>query len=321
MDNTYKFNLQLFADGGAGGASGGDGGAAAGADGATGVNVPAAGERKSRRRENPLAGVQYGIQQQNAQQVAPAQEDAANNGTDNGEDDFESLIKGKHKAAFDAKVQDIIRNRFKTNSDNEKRLEEMQPLLEALGKRHNVDPTDIDALMSAVSMDDEALEAEAIERNMSVDTLKTVKQLEMQNERMRKNEERSAAEQRMQEHFNSLAQQAQNLKGMYPDFDLMTELKNPAFARLTAPGVGIDVKTAYETVHLADIKAQGMQYAAQQTAQKMANAVRSNSMRPVENGLTGTQSASTVKTDPRQLTRADREEIRRRVARGEKIVF
>jgi hypothetical protein len=101
----------------------------------------------------------------------------------------------------------------------------------------------------------------------------------------------------------------------------MTELKNPAFARLTAPGVGIDVQTAYETVHLADIKAQGMQYAAQQTAQRMANAVRSNSMRPVENGLNGAQSASTVKSDPRNLTRADRAEIRRRVANGEKIVF
>lgn len=320
--NKYDiFDLQLFGDGGAGGAAGGDGGAAAGAGDATGVTAPAAGERSRKRRENPLANVQYGIQQQEAQPVAPAQQQAADTtGEDDGES-FDSLIKGKHKDAFNAKVQDIIRQRFKTNSENERQLEAMKPLLEALGKKHNIDPTDIDALMGAVSMDEDALEAEAMERNMSVESLRTVKQLEMQNERLRKNEERSIAEQRMQEHFNSLAQQAQNLRATYPDFDLMTELKNPAFARLTAPGVGIDVKTAYETVHLADIKAQGMQYAAQQTAQKMANAVRSNSMRPVENGLNGAQSASTVKSDPRNLSPADRKEIRRRVANGEKIVF
>lgn len=320
--NKYDiFDLQLFGDGGAGGAAGGDGGAAAGAGDATGVTAPAAGERSRKRRENPLANVQYGIQQQEAQPVAPAQQQAADTtGEDDGES-FDSLIKGKHKDAFNAKVQDIIRQRFKTNSENERQLEAMKPLLEALGKKHNIDPTDIDALMGAVSMDEDALEAEAMERNMSVESLRTVKQLEMQNERLRKNEERSIAEQRMQEHFNSLAQQAQNLRATYPDFDLMTELKNPAFARLTAPGVDIDVKTAYETVHLADIKAQGMQYAAQQTAQKMANAVRSNSMRPVENGLNGAQSASTVKSDPRNLSPADRKEIRRRVANGEKIVF
>ena len=313
MDN-FIFNLQLFADGGA---AGSDGGAAAAAGGDTGVQAPDAGVRNNRRRrENPLANVQYGIQEEgNAQQVAPAEKAAAQGeGT---EESFESLIKGKYKADFDSHVQSIIQQRFKKNADNEAMLESYKPLMEAIGKKFNVDPTDINGMIDAVSFDEDALEEEAMQRGMSIDSLKTVKQLERENERFKVQEQKSAAQQRLQEHFNALARQAEEARNTYPGFDLMAEMKNPVFARLTAPGVGIDPKTAYEIVHKDEI----LQANAQAQAERMSKAIQANGARPTENGLKGNQGAATVKTDPRTLTPADRAEIRRRAARGEKVVF
>lgn len=81
---------------------------------------------------------------------------------------------------------------------------------------------------------------------------------------------------------------------------------------------GIDAKTAYEVIHKDDLYGGAMQYAAQQTAQKVVNNIQSRASRPVENGVNA-QSGIVTKTDPEQFTKADLAEIRRRVARGEKI--
>lgn len=307
----YNINLQLFADGGA---AGGDGGAAAAAGNgdATGVQAPDAGVQKNRRkRENPLANVQYGIQQQSA----PA-ETAAEQGTE-AEETFESLIKGKFKADFDSHVQNIIRERFKNQQNDSAELEELRKLKAAVGKKFDVAEDNLAGMIEAVEFDEEALEIEAAQRGMTTDALKTVKRLESQNEQLKQREQKSIVEQRMQQHYNTLAQQGEAVKAMYPGFDLMQEMQNSKFARLTAPGVNIDVQTAYEIVHKDEIMAMH----AKQQAQAFAKSVKANGARPAENGLRGEQGASTVKTDPRQLTRADREEIKRRVARGERIVF
>lgn len=326
MDKTYIFDLQLFADGGAG-AAGGDGGAGAtAATGvATGVDAPAAGERSKKKRENPLANVQYGIQPQaNANQAAAAATEAPDtDGTTEpaGKASFEELIKGEYKADFDARVQEIIRNRFKANADNEARLESMNPLLELLGQKYDIDPTDIDQLTKVIGDDDSLYEEEAMERGISVETLKMIKNAERENARLQAFEQKTLQEQQMQQHFNTLSQQAEEARKFYPGLDLMAEMHNPTFARLTAPGVGVDVRTAYEVTHRDELRGAEMQFAAQKSAERMAAAIRSNSKRPVENGLSGQQGNSTVKSDPTTLTRADRDEIKRRVRNGEKIVF
>ena len=318
MEKTY-LDLQLFAEGGAG-AAGGEGGAAAGAGDATGVNVPVA-EGRKQRRTNPLANVKYGVQPEQAQGgVATTNTtEAANTGS--GKKSFEDLIKGEYKADFDARVQDIIRNRFKQNNEMEEKMNALNPLLEGLGKLHNVDPSDIHQLTDIVLNNDSLYEEEAMERGMSIEALKAVKQMERENETLKQREQQSIAETRMREHFDKLAHQADEAKQFYPGLDLMTEMQNPTFARLTAPGVGVDVRTAYEVVHREQLRGAEMQFAAQKSAERMANAVRANGMRPVENGMNSQQTASPVKTDPRTLTKADRAEIKRRVANGEKIIF
>lgn len=324
--DRWILDLQFFADGG--GAAGGDGGSAAAAAGDAGVTAPDAGEqRQKKRRENPLANVRYGRQPAEApatDRVADGQQNEAANIGDQGEpkeESFDDLIKGKYKDAFGEKVQGIIRERLKGNQENEDKLNKLTPLLEMLGKKYNVDPTDYDRMAAVIGDDDSLYEAEAMERGMDVQTFKTVRQLEQANEQYKKQEERSIQEQRMRQHFDGLAQQAQQVRQLYPSFDLMTEMKNPTFFRLTAPNSGIDVRTAYEVVHRDELRGAEMQFAVQKSAERMSKAIQSGSKRPVENGLNSTQSAAPIKSDPRSLNKADREEIKRRVRAGEKIVF
>lgn len=317
------FDLQLFAEGGAAGAAGGDGGAAAGAGDATGVTAPDAGERRQ-KRVNPLANVKYGVQPKEEAhgEVAAANDVAANTANQNdGKRSFKDLIKGEYKADADAWAQELIRNRFKQNGELEEKLNSMTPLLEALGKMHNVDPSDIQQLTNVILDNDSLYEEEAVKRGMSVESLKAVKQMERENEALKQREQQSIADQRMRQHFDTLARQGDEVKKLYPGFDLMTEMQNPEFARLTAPGVNVDALTAYRVVHQNEIAGAEMQFAAQKSAERIANAVRANGMRPQENGMNSQQSPTLSKTDPRTLTKADREEIRRRVARGEKIAF
>lgn len=316
-------DIQLFADGGAG-AAGGDGGAAAESNVATGVKVPVA-EGRRQKRENPLANVKYGRQPQDFAQggVAPADDGAANQteANDGSRKSFDDLIKGDYKADFDAKVQDIIRNRFKANAENEQKLSSMNPLLELLGRKYNVDPQDIEKLTQIIGDDDSLYEQEALERGMSVDSLKTVKQLEQRNQALEAEKQQTIAEMQMRQHFDSLARQAEEAKQLYPNLDLMTEMQNPTFARLTSPSGGVDVRTAYEVVHREEMRGAEMQFAAQKSVERVANAVRSNSARPTENGMKGKQSAAVVKTDPSTWTKEDRAEVKRRVLRGDKIVL
>jgi hypothetical protein len=63
-----------------------------------------------------------------------------------------------------------------------------------------------------------------------------------------------------------------------------------------------------------------MQFTAKKVEQNITNKIIANGARPSENG-NSFQGASVTKSDVSTLTKADRAEIARRVARGEKISF
>ena len=113
-------------------------------------------------------------------------------------------------------------------------------------------------------------------------------------------------------------EQAEKAKKIYPTLDLNTEAKNPEFLKLL--NAGVDVGNAYLVIHKDDIIPAAMQYTAKTVEEKVANNIAAGRARPVENG-NSSQSASVVKSDVSQLSKADRQEIIRRVQRGEKIRF
>ena len=297
-------NLQLFAEGA------GDGGTAEG----TGVTETAAGSQKG-AKGNPLADVKYGIQEESAP-AAGVQTETVAQPDRNAE--FEKLIKGEYKDLYDAKVQDTIQKRLKGQKETVDKFNALTPTLELLAKKYGVDATDIEALGKAIEEDDSYYEKEAMERGMTVQQLKEVKKMERENADLKAQMEEAQRQESGKKLYAAWLQQADEAKKVYPSFDLATEMQNPKFLDLLRSN--IDVRTAYEVTHKDEIIAGAMQFTAKAVESKIAKGIASNGARPSENGMSS-QSAAVVKSDVSQLSKEDRAEIIRRVARGEKIRF
>lgn len=304
-------SLQLFAEGaGDGGTAEGQGVTAGAASQQTkGVTAGAAAQQKGAK--NPLAEVKYGIQEEEAP-AAEVQKVAQ----PNPEAEFDALIKGKYKAQYDAKMQDIIRKRLKGTEETVDKYNAIQPILDILGKKHGVDASDIQALTKAIEQDDSYFEQEAMERGLTVKQLKEVRSMEQENAELRKQMQEKQTQENANKLYASWMQQAEEVKKVYPGFDMRAEMQNPKFQDLLRSN--IDVRTAYEVIHKDDIIRGAMQFTAQTVESKIAKKIAANGARPTENGA-GSGSAAIVKRDPSLWTREDRREVARRVARGEKI--
>ena len=295
MDKTIHFpmflNLQLFAEG----AGGGDGGTGAG--GATGVSATAAVPQTGDNA--PAAGVE----------TVSAEDRSAK---------FEELIKGEYKDLYDAKMQDTIQKRLKGTKETVDKYNALTPTLEMLSKKYGVEASDIEALNKAIQDDDSYYEEEALEKGITVQQLKEIRKMERENADLK----RQMEEQNRKENANRLyaqwMEQEKQTKAVYPNFNLRGEMQNPKFVELLRSN--IDVRTAYEVLHKDEIIHGAMQFAVNKAEQNFANKVIANGARPTENGISS-QSASLTKSDVSQLSKADRQDILRRVARGEKISF
>ena len=305
-NKILPIDLQLFAEGGAGG----DGGTGSAGMGVTGN---AANSQSTGANGSDLSDVQYGIQD-NGTPAAPAAEVQ----TEDAAARFEALIKGEFKDQFNAQVQDIVRKRLKSSQATVDKYTALAPTLELLAGKYGVKADDIEGLTKAINDDDTYFEDEALERGITVEQLKEIRRMERENADLK----RQMSEQQTRENANKLyaswMDQEQQLKSIYPSFSLETEMQNPAFVDLLR--ANIPVRTAFEVLHKDEILPAAMQYTAQQIEQKVVNRVRANGARPMENGMQS-QGAAVVKSDVSQLTKADRQEIIRRVARGEKIRF
>ena len=298
-------DLQLFAEG-----TGGDGGT--GAEGTTGATVTAA-VSQTKGAKNPLADVKYGIQEETspAAEVNPTP-------TEDRNAKFEALIKGEYKDLYDARVQDTVQKRLKSSKETVDKYNSLSPTLEILAKKYGVDATDVEALNKAIEEDDSYFEEEALEKGLTVEQLKEIRKMERENADLKRQMEEQNRRDNANKVYAQWMEQAESTKAIYPSFDLRAELQNPRFADLLRSNV--DVRTAYEVIHKDEIIPAAMHFTAKQVEQKLTNKIIANGARPAENG-NSSQSASVVKSDVSQLSKADRQEIIRRVQRGEKIRF
>ena len=305
----FPMNLQLFAEGGA---AAGDGGAEG-----TGVTAPAAAVQ-TKGAKNPLANVVYGKQPEGTAPAAEVQKGEEPNQAPAADLDaeFESLIKGKYKDQYGKRMQDTIQKRLKGANETEQRLTAMNPLLDILSARYGVKADDTAGLIKALESDDSFLEQAAVEHNMEVKPFREMLQLKSENARLKQQNEEQFRQAQIEKQYAMWEQQAEQAKNLYPNLDLNVESQNPQFRQLLL--AGIDVTTAYTALHRDEILAGAMHHTAKTVEQKIANKIAAGNSRPPENGASG-QSAAVIKTDPSKWTKADREEVRRRAARGEKI--
>lgn len=295
------FNIQLFAEGG-GAAAGGEGAAAA---------APVAAPQQPGVKSNSLADVQYG-----KQESAPAAGEKSSAEERNSR--FEELIKGEFKDLYDARVQNTIRERLKGNEATVQKYNALAPVLDLLAGKYGVEADNIEALSKAIEEDETFYEDEALEKGLTVQQVKEIRKMQRENAALKAQVEERSRKESADATYAAWMQQAEALKQVYPSFDFATEAQNEQFRRLLQSG--IPLQTAFEVIHKDEIIPAAMQYTAKQVEAKVANNVRAGQKRPAE-GAAGGRSAVQVKSDPSKFTKADMDEIARRVARGERIVL
>ena len=345
MKKLFKLGLQFFAGEGAGaagsaGASGTGAGESNGDGATTGVNNAAA-DAEQRLRELGVPESKIRKRASKAPSAAPAQTvrtvAAEPNGEakadtaaakDNPTEDNASSINWEEitkNPEFNKRIQVIVSSRVKDEKSAKEALNTMAPAFEVLARKYDLDPKNLDyeVLAQKINDDDLYYEDKALEMGTSLELTKKVDQKERDEARRKAMEQRTLQEQAYEQHFISLERQGEELRKIFPSFDLRKELKNPAFARMTAPGTGImSVEDAYRAVHRKEIEAASSQIIAQKTAEKLSNAIRSGSRRPQESGASS-QAPSVTAFDYSKASKAQRREFKNnllaRMARGEKV--
>lgn len=344
MKKTVWMDLQLFAEGE--GAVSADTGAAQAAGGIAGETpATAAGIRGSLRTGDTLGN---GQQVQNAQVAAelnrqmkrhpelrkvygqrptqPAQAEGqpgpAGTPERSIQERWEELKNGEMKELYGNDVRAAIEKRFKNQADATKQVSELQQqiaeqdaLLKMAMKERGVN--DLAGLRDSYDHDDSLVENEAAEAGMTVESYRTMKALQAENERLTREREQSIFERRMQNHYEGLVRQAEELKSIYPNFDLETELNDPKFMRLTSPEVGISVKDAFHLIHQDEIMGLTMKAGMERAQQQMSQTIRARGMRPVEGAAHGQgQPAAQAPLDFNNMTRPERNKFREQIKKG-----
>ncbi len=202
--------------------------------------------------------------------------------------EFENLIRGEYKQAFDERVQKIIDRRFRDMRVLKEQAAKIKPVLDALYEKYGV--MDPEKLIGLLKADDARAETSDGDRR------------------------RHAAMKVMKWRAD-----ADEILRMYPGFDLANEMKNAAFVTLLKAGV--DMKTAYRTLHQDEILDAAIRYAAKKAHDQTIREMRMHASRPEENGAGGRGGAKMAPLSVGSMTRQEREEIERRCARGEKVYF
>ena len=317
-------NLQLFAGEGAG-----DGGGEGAATGESAVDpgqqrllelgVPKEKLRKNRVYQAPAKAESASAKAEPEQQPPTATE----NPTEEQKTEPNARMSWDEIMAdpeYNRQMQAVVQSRLRSAKGAEETLGKLTPALEVLARKHGQDPANInyDELAKAISNDESFYEDKALEMGVDVATARRIDQEERDTARQQREQARTLEEQKFQNHIVKLEQQAEAMKKVFPNFDLRTELQNPAFARMTAPNVGISVEDAYYAVHRNELQTAAMQVTAQKTAQKISNAIASGSRRPDENGTSG-QAPSVTTFDYRSMSPEQRKALKQRIRSGEKI--
>lgn len=236
----------------------------------------------------------------------------------NFDQEFEDLIKGDYKKQYDERVHKNIAGKTAQINKLKSQVEEYSPLIKVLSMKYGVQDGNINSLVQAIESDNASYEKEAYDKNMTVEQLKHLKQIEAENEEFKRitaeaNNKALAAKQ-----VDEWIAQGKQFSAVNPNFNLNDEVNNPVtgmqFARLLQ--AGLSVQEAFNSVHLNDI----LNSAKQVSEREVIDRVKSRNARPDEltNGLT---SNVRVKNDPNNFTDKDFEEIRKQVELGKKIVF
>ena len=192
----------------------------------------------------------------------------------------EILADPEYKRSYDEAVSRTVQRRLRSRAEAEERLSALGPVLDALRERYGE--------QTPASL------AESIRGGES---------LYGGGEILR--------------HLEKLLGEAESIRSVVPDFDLLQALEDPAFLRLTAPHSGVSPADAWYALHRDAIGAA----AAKESLAALSRSLRSGAARPRENH--GGPAEAGLTRDPRSMSRQEREELKKRIleakAQGRKL--
>lgn len=335
FNKLLTINLHLFDGGAAAGAAGaGAGAAAAGDGGAKGDTKGAVPGTTRRGKSGEYSNVLFGKQNDGATAagaVTSAQDPSHAAGADNNQGvqttsdtlearrkAFRDMVNGEFKDVFTEETQRIINRRFSDTRSLEAQVQAQQPVIDMLMQRYNIGDSDMKKLTEALENDSAYWSEAAEEAGMSVEQYKQFRKLQRDNAALLAAQKGRQQQEQAQQQAHKWYQEAQAVKAKFPNFDLATELKDPAFASMLRAGT--PVEHAYKVRHFDELMGDAMQVTAANTERRVVDNVRAKGSRPAENG-TAAQSAFTVKDDVSKLSKKDRAEVARRAMRGDQIKF
>lgn len=266
-----------------------------------------------------------------AAEISPTAEDTA--GADTGTEQaapaqtLDEIIKSnpEYQKQYEDGIKERIAKRFKNQKDNQAVIDRLNPFVAMTAKKYGIQAGengeyDLDAITKAMQNDTSMYEEEAFKRGMNVEDYMHMRNVEIENEQLRRASQQAAQDAESREQFNRLVQEAEQLKAtIYPEFDLEAELSNPQFGTLIANG--FPLQNAYEAVHVQDILAGGMKYAIEKTKENVSKSIQAGATRPRENGLSAQSASNPGRIDISKLTPTEMADYIARAKAGEKITF
>lgn len=276
MIKDLLLNLRLFGDGGDGGASAGDG------------NADTSGENNELASIPEKAKGAYKIALEKTKASKPADSTEAKASNTDSKPTYADLIKSddykdEHKAYMDKTISD----RFKKYKGMEDDNARMRGVLDTIATKYGIDSHSddfVDAISKAVESDNSYFEKYAMDHDMTVEQARNNVNLERKVAAYEANEQTRMEQEQMRREFARIQENAVKTKQMYPDFDLDVCLQDANFARICKATNG-DTTAAYMATNWKNVIPNQVRIASEQATQQIANSVKSNLNRPIENGL------------------------------------
>ena len=313
------FDLQLFAEGGAGAAEG---------TGEAAAEEKASAPAQGKGREAAAAEVDEML---SPAEEPDAEEDAAEGEEQDGAADKSSTDPEAHRKAFGELMRGEYNREFgemivqATQKAYDSILNEQGPvgrILNALGQKYGTAPGDYEALAAAVEggvvKDDAYYEDMAMKKGISVQLAKEMDALESENAKHRAAEQQRAEAAKMEAIQQEWDAAAERIRAEDPGFDIKTALADPDFAQMLK--LGVKMEDAYKARYFDDIMARRTTQTAKIVEKGVEARIRQRGARPSENG-TNPGGAAVLKTDVSKLTPQQCEELERRAMRGQIITF
>lgn len=220
---------------------------------------------------------------------------------------------GEFNDLYQAETRRAVQGRL---AEARKTMDAQRPVLEMLAARYGTG--DMAELQEALNKDAAWWRAFADERGCSEEQARQQLTMQVELDAMKRRTAQAEGERRAAAQMEAWGRQAQEVQELYPEFDLQEAMGSEDFKSMLRAGV--PMKTAYEVVHMDDIKVAVAQAAARDAETRLTANIQAKGARPAEGGASGQVGAS-AKVDPSKLSGKEIMDLAARAAKGENISF